>query len=161
MDVFTIIWLVLGAALMLLELAVPGLVIIFFGVAALLVGGAAWLGLVTTWPAAIALWALGSTGLVFGVRGGMKRLSPGERERASTDEEVEAFGEPVVVVDAVAPDLEGRIRFRGTTWPARTVEERLEPGASARIVTRENLVWLVESDEAPRLTSGDRSPRDG
>lgn len=149
MDYFTLAWLVIGGVLMLLELVVPGLVIVFFGAAAVLVGLAAWAGLITTWPMALLLWALGSSGLVLGVRVGIRRLSPGDEERASTDEEIEAFGERVVVVDTVAPDVTGRIRFRGSTWPARTVEERLEPGARARIVTRENLVWLVERDDDP------------
>lgn len=158
MDTFTLIWLILGGVLMFLELLVPGLVIIFFGVAALLVGGAAYLGLVSSWPVALGLWAAGSSALVFGVRGGVKRLSPGREERSSTDEELDAFGERVEVVEAVGPDLIGRIRFRGTTWKARTVEEHLEPGAYARIVTRENLVWLVEQDDEPalELASGDR-----
>lgn len=156
-DLFTLIWLGLGAGLMLLELVVPGLVIVFFGVAALLVGAAAGLGLIESWGAALALWGISSTGLVFGVRGGVKRLSPGLQERGSTDEELDAFGELVLVVEAVAPDVEGRIRFRDITWQARTVEERLEAGAYARIVARENLVWIVEKDGGPLLESGDPS----
>ena len=155
MDLFSLGWLIAGGLLMLVELVVPGLVVVFFGLAAVIVGLAAGLGWVDGWAGALALWSVTSTGLVLGVRGGVKRLSPGEEERASTDEELDAFGERVVVVDPIAPEQTGRIRFRGSTWPARTGEERLEPGAHARIVTRENLVWIVEKDdELPLLTYG-------
>lgn len=155
LDTFTLIWLGLGAALTLLELVMPGLVIIFFGASALLVGLASGLGLISTWPAALALWGVGSTGLIFGVRGGMKRLSPGRMEKTSTDEELDAFGQRVLVLESVSPDHEGRIRFRGTTWVARTVEETLESGMYARIVTRDNLVWIVERDDELALSAGD------
>lgn len=154
-DLFTIAWLVLGGVLILLEAVVPGLVIIFFGLSAVLVGLAAGLGLVSSLGAAVGLWALTSSALVLGVRSSMKRLSPGESERASTDEEVEAFGQRVLVVVAAAPNVEGRIRFQGTTWPARTVEEHLQVGSSARIVARDNLVWIVERDEDHFLGSGE------
>lgn len=150
-DPFTLAWLILGALLMGAEVLVPGLVIIFFGAAAVLVGLAASLGLVTTLPGALALWMLTSGGLVFGARGGLKRLGPGETDRASTDEELDAFGEVVQVVQTVGPDQVGRIRFRGTTWSAKTVEEQLEPGAAARIITRDNLVWIVEGAELSLL----------
>lgn len=153
LDPFSLGWLVFGVLLMLLELAVPGLVVVFFGAAALLVGLGAGLGLIETWGLALLVWVFCSTGLVLGARGGMRRLSPGAEERVSTDEELEAFGERVLVVEAMAPNVTGRIRFRGSTWPARTVEERLEPGASARIVTRDNLVWIVEEDSEPPLIS--------
>lgn len=142
-------WLIFGGALILLEFLLPGLVVVFFGLAAVLVGLAAGFGLVDGLGASIALWAAGSAALVFGARQGAKRLGPGEREHGSTDEELQAFGEVVEVVEAVGPDRTGRIRFRGSTWPARTIEESLAPNARARIVTRENLVWIVEKDSKP------------
>lgn len=147
MDLFTIAWLVFGVSLMLAELVLPGLVIVFFGAAALLVGLASWLGWVSGLGAGVGLWLASSAGLILGVRGSLKRVAAGELARGSTDEAIDAFGHRVLVVEAMGPDQEGRIRYQGTTWPARTLDERLEPGAPARIVTRDNLVWIVEADE--------------
>ncbi len=140
---------------MLLEFVVPGLVIVFFGVSAVLVGLAAWAGLVASLPASLLLWGVTSCGFVFGVRRSLRRLSPGRTERGSIDEDLDAFGALVEVLEPIGPDIVGRIRFRGTTWLARTVEEQLGAGARARIVTREELVWLVERDnETPALPPG-------
>lgn len=143
-DGFTLVWLVLGIVLMLAELLVPGLVVIFFGMAALLVGGLAALGIVQAWTTAIAVWAVGSLGMVLGLRSGAQRLLPGESDRGATDEDVEAFGEVVEVVEEVGPFESGRIRFRDVTWAAQTIEGRIPAGAKARIVARDNLIWIVE-----------------
>lgn len=151
MEWTTIAWLIFGGLLMGAELLIPGLVVVFFGAAAVLVGVASWLGLVSSLGGGVALWLAGSTGLVLATRSTARRLAGGETQRASTDEELDAFGQPVEVLEAVGPDQEGRIRFRGTTWRARTIEERLAPGDRARIVTRDNQVWIVEEDDELRL----------
>ena len=153
-DLFTLTWLILGGALILLELAIPGLVVIFFGLSAVIIGLAAGLGLIKSWGLALLAWSLTSAGLVMGVRMGGKRLSPGVREKALPDEELDAFGKRVEVVEMVGPNLEGRIRFRGTTWPARALDEELAAGTFARIVTRDNLVWIVERDSDLVLDAG-------
>lgn len=158
MDLYTLGWLIFGVALMVAELFVPGLVIIFFGASAVLVGLASWMGLVGSLGAGMALWLGGSAGLVLVTRSTARRLARGEVARGSTDEELDAFGQPVEVVEAVGPDCEGRIRFRGTTWRARTLGERLEPGARARIVTRDNQVWIVEAEDSPFLPEPDLNP---
>lgn len=151
----TLGWLILGGVLMVAELAIPGLIVVFFGAAALLVGAASALGLVPSLGVGVGLWLASSTGLVLGVRGGMKRLAAGEMEKGSTDEALDAFGQRVEVIDELSPTSVGRIRFQGSTWPARTVEETLAPGAFATIVTRDNLVWIVEADETLALSEGD------
>ena len=144
LDGFTLVWLVLGIVLMLAELLVPGLVVIFFGMAAILVGGLAALGIVQAWTTGIAVWAVGSLAMVLGLRSGAQRLLPGESDRGATDEDVEAFGEVVEVVEEVGPFESGRIRFRDVTWAAQTIEGRIPAGTKARIVARDNLIWIVE-----------------
>jgi membrane protein implicated in regulation of membrane protease activity len=146
LDPFAIIWLVLGVLLVLSELLVPGLVVVFLGVAALGVGALIALGLIQGWMAAVSAWSVGSLALVLGFRSGAKRLLPGETDRGSTDEDVEAYGEVVDVVEEVGPFETGRVRFRGVTWAAQTVDGRIPAGARARIVARDNLVWIVESE---------------
>jgi len=145
-DGFTLTWLVLGVVLVLAELAIPGLVVIFLGLSALGVGTLAALGIVQAWTTATALWAGGSLAMVLGLRSGAQRLLPGESDRGSTDEDVEAYGEVVDVVEEVGPFESGRIRFRDVTWAAQTVEGRIPAGAKAKIVARDQLIWIVEPD---------------
>lgn len=62
-----------------------------------------------------------------------------------TDEDVEAVGKIVEVVKEVGSGNDhGRIRFGGTTWPAVTKEGVIMAGKKARILYRDNLVWIVE-----------------
>lgn len=145
-DGFTIAWLVLGVVLILAELLLPGLVVVFLGVAALLVGGLAAFGLITGWTTAVAAWSVSSLALVLGLRSGAQRLLPGEADRTSTNEDVDAFGEVVEVVEDVGPFESGRIRLRDVTWAAQTIEGRIPKGARARIVARDNLIWIVEPE---------------
>ena len=137
-------FLVLGLVLIGLEFIVPGLVVIFLGAAALLVAAAAHFGLVQGWLAAFTGWFVVSLVMVLGVRSAFTRFLPGSWVRQLTDEDLDAFGEEVDVVETVTINPGGRIRFRGSTWAAQTLQEELPVGTRARVVARENLVWIVE-----------------
>ena len=54
----------------------------------------------------------------------------------------------VEVVETVYTDnLEGRIRFQGTTWAATSMDRTIPAGAKARLAYRENTSWVIESVE--------------
>lgn len=139
----TTFFLILGLVLMGLELVIPGLVVIFLGAAAVLTAGGLWLGLIGSWVGAFTCWFVASIGLVLSLRSVFTRFLPGTVTKQLTDEDLDAFGEEAEVVEEVTP-VAGRIRFRGTTWDAQTVGEVLPAGTRVRIVTRENLSWIVE-----------------
>ncbi len=148
-------FLVLGLVLIGLEFVIPGLVVSFLGAAALLVAAGLALGLVGGWLPAFTAWFVSSLVLVVGVRGAFTRFLPGRSVKQLTDEDLDAFGEVVDVVEQVTTK-KGRIRFRGSTWAAQSVGDTLEPGTKARVVTRDNLVWIVEAvDEWPALSAPD------
>ena len=142
-DPFTF-FLALGILMVVLELIVPGLVVVFLGAASLIVAAAAALGLVSGWLSAFTLWFVSSLILVVGVRSAFTRFLPGSFVRQLTDEDVDAFGEEVDVVESVTTRPGGRIRFRGSTWAAQTLQEELPAGSRAKVVARDNLIWIVE-----------------
>ena len=137
-------FLVLGLVLMVLEFVVPGLVVVFLGAAALVIAGATGLGLIEGWYAAFTAWFVTSLVMVLGVRSAFTRFLPGSAVRQLTDEDLDAYGEEVDVVETVTIKPGGRIRFRGSTWAAQTLQEELPAGTRAKVVARENLVWIVE-----------------
>lgn len=137
-------WIVAGAVLIVLELIVPGMVLVFLGAGALLVALLVWLGLVQTWVASITTWFIASLVLLLVLRGFFQRFISGDAETQSTDENFDTYGKVVDVVEAIGPDKEGRIRYRGTTWQAACYDNTLEAGTKAQIVCRENLIWIVE-----------------
>ena len=137
-------WIVVGAVFVVLELIVPGMVLVFLGAGALLVALLVWLGLVQTWVASITTWFIASLVLLLVLRGFFQRFISGDAETQSTDEDFDTYGKVVDVVEAIGPDKEGRIRYRGTTWQAACYDNTLEAGTKAQIVCRENLIWIVE-----------------
>ena len=137
-------WIVVGAGLIVLELIVPGAVLVFLGAGALLVALFIWLGLIQTWVTSITAWFISSLVLLLVLRNFFQRFVSGDVEKQSTDEDIDAYGDVVEVVETIGPDREGRIRYRGTTWQATSYDYTLEAGTKAQIVYRESLVWIVE-----------------
>ena len=138
-----------GILLMLLETAVPGGVAGFLGVGGLVVAGLRAMGLLVDPLTAIITWAFLSAGLTIALRPLLLRFVRGDTSLALTDEDAEAMGQTVTVVQEVDDEEAGRIRYRGATWDARTVEGTLPEGAEAKLLYRDNLTWIVEpADDA-------------
>ena len=137
-------WIVVGVVLIVLELIVPGAVLVFLGAGALLIAFFIWLGLIQTWVTSITAWFISSLVLLLVLRSFFQRFVSGDVEKQSTDEDIDAYGDVVDVVETIGPDREGRIRYRGTTWQATSYDYTLEAGTKAQIVYRESLVWIVE-----------------
>lgn len=147
MDPQVITWLFLGGGLLLivLETVLPAGVSFFLGLGGVLVGALRGLGVVTDPAVSVILWLVLSAALVFALRDLMVSYFGGESSVKMADEDFEAMDQVVEVVEPVTPlNSEGRIRFRGATWQARSVEGRLPEGTKARIKYRDNLTWIVE-----------------
>jgi len=133
-----------GLALMLLETIVPGGIAFFLGVGGIAVAGVRAFGLLIDPLTAVATWVFLSTGLTIALRPLMLRFVQGDMSLAMTDEDAEAMGQTVTVLEPVGPDEPGRIQFRGSAWDARTPHGTLPEGAKAQILYRDNLTWVVE-----------------
>ena len=133
-----------GLALMLLETLVPGGIAFFLGVGGLVVGGLRTIGLLGDPMTATITWVFLSAGLTIALRPLMLRFVQGEISLGMTDEDAEAMGQTVTVLEPVGPEDPGRIRFRGASWDARTLEGRLPEGAEAQLLYRDNLTRVVE-----------------
>ncbi len=133
-----------GLSLMLLETLVPGGVAGFLGLGGLVVAGLRALGLLSDPLTAVFTWVFLSTGLTIALRPLAMRFVQGDISLALTDEDAEAMGQTVTVIEEVGEEEPGRIRFRGAAWDARTLEGRLPEGAEAKLLYRDNLTWIVE-----------------
>lgn len=140
-------WSILGIVLIVLELLVPGLITVFLGAGALVTAAALKLGLIEGWFQACLVWLGSSLGFVVMLRRVLMKYFGGKTEKVSTDEDLAAFGEVVEVVERISIDEEGRIKFRDTTWRAKSLGPTIEPGQEALIVYRDHLVWMVEPYE--------------
>lgn len=143
MHMTPIFWLGMGIALIIIEVMTPGLVSIFFGLAALTVALIAWLipalGQGWQWIA----FSVFSVLYIFLLRKSLKKVFSGMREVSDSPND-EFSGKLAVVVEAVEPNKPGRVEFCGTNWTAEA-EAKLAVGASVRILGRKNLTLRVEA----------------
>ncbi|MDA0791712.1 MAG: NfeD family protein [Proteobacteria bacterium] len=149
-------WLIIGAVAMIAELIIPGGVVFFLGAACVLVAGAIYFGLVTSWVSALTLFFISSLVLVVALRMVVSRFTEGDSTVANTDEILDDIDHFVPVIETIGPaDRPGKVRFRGTSWHALGEGEEIPVGTTVRIVSRENISLLVEPvDPIARKLSG-------
>jgi len=141
-----LMWFILGLILLLAELALPGLVIIFFGIGAWVTALAIWLGLVSSFGVQLLTFLVSSVlSLALFRKHGKKyfqgdisgKLAPGQ----SLDD---VKGEKAVVIAAIKPKgLDGKVEFNGTVWAAES-DVAIEKGAVVEIIERTNLTLKVK-----------------
>jgi membrane protein implicated in regulation of membrane protease activity len=141
------VWILAGLGLLVLEIVTPGLVLMFFGVAALLVGTVLWVGiLMPAWATLLAFSVL-SIVLLLAFRGPlMRRMGslPGDPPRIDRLED-----EVATALQDIAAGSVGRAELRGTTWAARNVDEISIPqGSRCRVVRVDGLTLLVSIETA-------------
>jgi len=136
------IWLYVGAFLMLAELASPGFVIFFFGLGAATVAGTKWLvpGLSLSWQ--LALFSIFSVFYLIVLRKWVKNVFLGDT--AETQKIASEYvGRVGKVVEAIRPEVPGRIMLGDAEWSASSAVE-IAPGAMVKVVAQDNLTLVVE-----------------
>lgn len=138
-----IIWFLIGLGLVFAELAVPGVILIFIGVAAWLVAILDWCGVDSL---SIQLWVFGlaSLGLVVFARRYVKSWFSGKETAAEGNLDEEFVGKTVLVVKAITKGDFGLVELKGAQWQA-TSETNLKEGEHALVVDRDNLTLRVKS----------------
>jgi len=153
-ETITWAWLIAGIVLMVAEKIVPGLVVIFLGLAAVMIAAARWLGWIDGLLDSFTYWFVLSLVIVLGLRGIVSRMFPSEISLSSTNSDEDAIGRIAEVIEEIGNDHEnGRIRFRGTTWQARSEFGRIFPSQMAKIVDRDNIVWIVDPVDEGNVSS--------
>ena len=139
-------WITVGLVLAALELATPGgFFIIFFGVAALVVGGVETLGLL---PQAWMQWLLFPVVALLALRVFRRPLLERMRLRDRGRDDVDSLvGGVAITVGSIGPGGHGQAELRGTTWSARNVGDvTLAAGQRCRVVAVEGLMLDLRSE---------------
>lgn len=143
-------WLIIGVMMLVLELMLPGFVIFFFALGALLTAGVAWWYPVSI-AAQLAIFVVVSMGSLLVLRNFIQKrfLSKKQTEeegdtKDAQDEMVLAVpGTKGVVCMTIAPPAEGRIKYSGSYWRAMA-DEWIEEGEIVQVVQQDGLVIHVE-----------------
>lgn len=139
------LWMYAGAFLMLLELAAPGFVIFFFGLAAATVGALIFVlpesfSMSFTWQ--LALFSFFSILYLVTLRRMVKSVFLGDTDESKSIQS-EYVGRIGKVVEAIRPEIPGRILLGDAEWAAKA-DKRLEPGTEVRVTAQDNLTLSVE-----------------
>jgi len=140
------IWIVLGCALLILEMATPGgFYFIFFGASAVIVGFLTAAGITSTdWVEWLlfSVFAVGATALFR--KPLLQKFGTGTANR-----EVDTLvGETATVMEPIHPGAIGKAELRGTSWSAFNASaESLVRGQRCRVERVDGLTIFVRSAE--------------
>jgi inner membrane protein len=127
-----LLWFLAGIAVMLAELAVPGFVIVIFGLGC---WGAAVVAVFApdAYSAQVAVFLVVSVASLVTLRKVAMRVFVGHSERPETEELGNIpVGARITLDKDLEPGRVGRVRFRGTMWDAVS-EDRIPAGSDAEI----------------------------
>ncbi|HSL20836.1 MAG TPA: NfeD family protein [Vicinamibacterales bacterium] len=150
MDILTLAWwhwLVLGLVLVLLEMAASGgFYVIFFGVAALVIGSLRVLGLAEPAWQQLLLFSVLSVGTLVLFRNPLIRWLKLDQGRADVDT---LAGEIALPLEDIAPGSVGRVECRGTIWQARNAGGRVLPRGARCVIESVSGLMLFIREERP------------
>ena len=134
-------WLILGVVLIVVEVAAPGMVSIFFGLAALVVALLTWVVPMAPWLQWMLFAALAILLLVL-LRKWLKGIFTGRSSQAKSVD-VDIVGQRAVVTQRIEANRPGKVELRGANWNAEA-SVTLEPGTPVKVVKQESIVLTVE-----------------
>jgi membrane protein implicated in regulation of membrane protease activity len=156
-DTLTWIFIIGGIILMALEAVIPSGMSLILGTSGLLIGIIRFIGFLDDPVTATLAWVGLSMILTIVTLPVLKKYFGGESSKKVADEDYEAMDQIVDVVEPINEDTnEGRIRFQGISWQARSLEGEIPAGTQVRIKYRDNTTWIVEPVERLEPPSAQR-----
>ena len=142
MSDYVMTWIGAGLVLVFLEVILPGGIIVFLGVSAIMVGIGIHFEWINTIPMAITSWFALSIINLFAMRSFFMKFFEGDTSIQNTNEDLDDLGRIVVVAQDIYPHKEGRIRFKDSTWIAQS-EHEIKKDAKAIITNRKGNKYVV------------------
>jgi hypothetical protein len=139
-------WLLLGLLLLGAEMMTPGgFYILFFGLAALVVGAIAGSGLVESDSAQWLLFSGIAIASLLVFRGPLlARMNASEVKHPDVDSMV---GEVAIPIESLAAGAVGKVELRGTTWSARnTGPSTLNKGQRSKVTGMDGLTMQISGE---------------
>jgi membrane protein implicated in regulation of membrane protease activity len=139
-------WFILGVVLFIVEMVVPGFVLMFFGIGAWITAILTWTGVISSFSMQVVVFLVSSLVTLFLFR---SRLSNYFKGKASDSEDslTSVVGQKAVVKKEIKPgEVSGKVEFNGTMWNAEA-DEFIPEGTVVGIVERKNLVLKVKKTE--------------
>lgn len=138
-----IIWFIIGVIFLFLEFALPGVIIGFFGVGAILTAVLALTGVLNSLISQLIFFCVSSILLLVFLRRMLKEHFMGKTVPKDNGAD-EFIGRKAVVIKRIIPNSTGgRVKYEGTEWNA-IADVEIEVGKFVTIVSKENITLKVE-----------------
>lgn len=139
------LWAIAGLILIFLEFMMPGLVIAFFGIGALVTALFTLLGITNSLALQFVVFIVSSLLSLILLRRYFTRIFRGQ---LAGDNDALEFnldvGKIVPVIEPIVPGKSGgKVKYQGSLWPA-SADEPIEAGEDVKIKSRDNLTIIVE-----------------
>jgi membrane protein implicated in regulation of membrane protease activity len=141
------LWMLLGFALLAVEIFTPGLFyFFFFGVGAILVGALVGVGIDASISLQWLLFSIFSVAAVLLFRQNLVALLDSKNTNARTGDLDSIVGETVTLLDDLAPNATGKAEGRGSSWTVVNGDyDPLHKGQRCRVYKMEGLTLWVRA----------------
>ena len=137
-------WMALGVLLVILEMFAPGVIFVWVGVAAIIVGIVVAILPSIPWEIQAVLFALLSVVTMVGGRWYLKR-NPLETEDTLLNRRAEQYVDRVFVLDQPIENGFGKVTVDDSTWKIKGAD--LPAGSKVRVVGADNTILNVEAED--------------
>jgi len=140
-----LIWFIVGLVLLVLELALPGLIVGFFGIGAWIVAIVCLMTEIGT-NTQLIIFIVASVLSLLLLRKWLKGVFLGHTgSKQDLKHNLEEFvGQRAVVKEKIVPRLGGKVEFHGSNWEAQA-DDQIEPGTVVEIVGKDNITLKVKA----------------
>lgn len=141
-----IVWFLVGLVLMILEFAAPGVILVFFGVAAWIVALTTYMGLTGSLASQLIFFSISTIALLVGLRKWIKDKFVGHvSDVQDLEEDLDEFtGKSVVVLEDIEPGQQGgKVEFKGADWSAIS-NETIKKGETGIIAGMDGLTLILK-----------------
>ena len=143
MELFTLIAIITGIILIVVEFFLPGGISFCIGFSSILIGLAYEFNFISNPVNIFLAWcSLSVLSSAIGIFI-FNKLFAGKSIKDHFDEDTDAYGKIAIVTEDV-DEVKGRIQYQGTGWKAVTLGEKISQGKKVKLVARNNVTWIVE-----------------
>lgn len=137
-----VIWFLIGVGLLLLELVVPGLIFVFFGIGAW-VTAAVLLGIDLSINSQLILFSLTSLGSLILLRKSLRKKYMDVSINGTDDADNGFIGSQAVSLTEIEPGKDGKVEFNGSQWEACS-STKIESRMAVTIIGMKSIKLIVE-----------------
>jgi membrane protein implicated in regulation of membrane protease activity len=139
------LWLSFGLFCIVSEFILPGLVMVFIGLGSLTVALGIHLGYLSSIYSQFIIFFVSSIIYLITLRFIVLHFVPTATRKDDIDEDREAIGTVVEVIEDISPGQQGRIQYSESSWQAKVEDDRvILKGEKATIIGRDNITWIVK-----------------